>query len=164
MPGSSRFTFRPLTYIILGVVSLLIFTPYLLPSSTSSYLPSLTSSLLSLNPASPGNADLPLTLEARLSDLLSRPVLDHWEAELTNRYHCPFYTYTRNTYFFHHQGNEEKWRALDKAEIRKYRNKIVEYLRGVESSGGHVVWEESMERDVPINMRKGIIMTGGDLV
>jgi hypothetical protein len=139
-------------------------TPYLVPKSSSfpGLFPS-SSSSKSLNPPS-SSLDLPLTLEARLSYLLSRPVLEQWEAELSNRYNCPFYTYSRNTYFFHHQGNEEKWRGVGKDEIRKYRNKMVEYLRGVERAGGSVVWDESLEKDTPVDQRRGIIMTGGDVV
>jgi len=42
-----------------------------------------------------GRADLPYTLEARLANLLARPALAQWEAELPSRHGCPMFTYSR---------------------------------------------------------------------
>ncbi len=38
-----------------------------------------------------------MSLDERLTALLEKPALDHWEMEYQNRYNCPFYTYTRNS-------------------------------------------------------------------
>jgi alpha 1,2-mannosyltransferase len=105
--------------------------------------------------------NIPLTLEARLSYLLSRPALHQWEAELPSRHGCPFYTFSRNTYFFH-DGKPEQWEQIGPTEIRRYRSKMVDYLRGVEREGGKLVWDKSMEKDTPVNMRRGIILTGNE--
>ncbi|WVQ79578.1 hypothetical protein IAT38_001678 [Cryptococcus sp. DSM 104549] len=116
-------------------------------------------------PAASGGLDsasgIPLTLEARVQYLLSRPALAQWEAELPNRHGCPFYTYARNTYFFH-DGKPEQWEQIGPTEIRKYRNKIVEYFRGVEREGGKLVWDKEMEKGVAPADRRGIIFTGGE--
>lgn len=117
-------------------------------------------------PASGGIPDeehIPLTLEARLKHLLSRPALDQWEAELPNRYNCPFFTYARNTYFFHEQdGKAEKWMALTKDDVKQYRRKMVEYLRQLDRDGKKLVWDKSMEAGTPVEQRRGIIYTGGE--
>ncbi|KAK6910896.1 hypothetical protein I203_104931 [Kwoniella mangroviensis CBS 8507] len=105
--------------------------------------------------------NIPLTLEARLHHLLSKPALYQWEAELPNRHACPFYTFSRNTYFFH-DGKPEQWEKIDPTEIRRYRSKIVDYLRTVEREGGQLVWDKQMEKDVLPEDRKGIILTGGE--
>lgn len=105
--------------------------------------------------------NIPLTLEARLSYLLSRPALHQWEAELPSRHGCPFYTYSRNTYFFH-DGKPEQWEKISPTDIRRYRSKMVDYLRGVEREGGKLVWDESMQKDTPKDMRRGIILTGNE--
>jgi alpha 1,2-mannosyltransferase len=107
------------------------------------------------------NLNIPLTLEARLSYLLSRPALAQWEAELPNRHACPFYTFSRNTYFFH-DGKPEQWEQIGPDEIRRYRSKMVDYLRGVEREGGKLVWDKSLEKDTPKDMRRGIILTGNE--
>ncbi|WVW85356.1 hypothetical protein I302_107394 [Kwoniella bestiolae CBS 10118] len=105
--------------------------------------------------------NIPLTLEARLHYLLSKPALYQWEAELQNRHNCPFYTFSRNTYFFH-DGKPEQWEKVDPTEIRRYRSKMVDYLRTVEREGGQLVWDKSMEKDVLPEDRRGIILTGGE--
>ena len=105
--------------------------------------------------------NIPLTLEARLSYLLSRPALHQWEAELPSRHGCPFYTYSRNTYFFH-DGKPEQWEKISPTDIRRYRSKMVDYLRGVEREGGKLVWDESMQKNTPKDMRRGIILTGNE--
>lgn len=107
------------------------------------------------------NLNIPLTLEARLSYLLSRPALHQWEAELPSRHGCPFYTYSRNTYFFH-DGKPEQWEQITPTDIRRYRSKMVDYLRGVEREGGKLIWDESMQKDTPNDMRRGIILTGNE--
>ena len=109
----------------------------------------------------PDHLNVPLTLEARLSYLLGRPALHQWEAELGSRHACPFYTYSRNTYFFH-DGKPEQWERIGPIEIRRYRSKMVDYLRGVEREGGKLVWDQSMEVDVPVEDRRGIILTGNE--
>jgi alpha 1,2-mannosyltransferase len=109
----------------------------------------------------PENIDVPLTLEARLSYLLSRPALWQWEAELPSRHKCPFYTYNRNVYFFH-DGKPEQWERVSPTDIRRYRSKMVDYLRGVEREGGKLVWDPSMEAGVPKDQRKGIIYAAGE--
>ncbi|WWC90587.1 uncharacterized protein L201_005523 [Kwoniella dendrophila CBS 6074] len=105
--------------------------------------------------------NIPINLESRLHYLLSRPALFQWEAELQNRHSCPFYTFSRNTYFFH-DDKPEKWEKITPNEIRRYRSKIVDYLRSVEREGGKLVWDKSMESNVPEADRKGIILTGGE--
>ena len=138
------------------------------PSSIQSYFNSnLVTTDISLQhiPLASGglddNLNIPLTLEARLSYLLSRPALAQWEAELPNRHACPFYTFSRNTYFFH-DGKPEQWEQIGPAEIRRYRSKMVDYLRGVEREGGKLVWDKSLEKDTPKEMRRGIILTGNE--
>lgn len=108
-----------------------------------------------------GIHDVPLTLEARLSWLLSRPALAQWEAELPSRHACPMFTYSRNTYFFHNGDITNHWESIGPTEIRKYRSKMVEYLRDVEREGGKLVWEKGMDDHVPENLRRGLILTGG---
>ncbi|WWC63550.1 uncharacterized protein I303_106154 [Kwoniella dejecticola CBS 10117] len=104
---------------------------------------------------------IPLTLEARLNHLLAKPALWQWEMELQNRHQCPFYTFSRNTYFFH-DGKPEQWEKVSPTEIRRYRSKMIDYLRTVEREGGKLVWDDSMERDIPLEDRRGIILTGGE--
>lgn len=105
--------------------------------------------------------NIPLTLEARLSYLLSRPALEQWEAELPSRHGCPFYTYARNTYFFH-DGKPEQWERLSAQDVRRYRSKIVDHLRGVEREGGKLVWDKSLEAATPVSERRGLIFTGDE--
>jgi alpha 1,2-mannosyltransferase len=150
-----------------GLISIPLFT-HQSPASIQSYFNSnLVTTDLSLQhiPLASGglddNLNIPLTLEARLSYLLSRPALYQWEAELPNRHACPFYTFSRNTYFFH-DGKPEQWEQIGPTEIRRYRSKMVDYLRGVEREGGKLVWDKSLEKDTPVNMRRGIILTGNE--
>ncbi|KAK1927346.1 mannosyltransferase putative-domain-containing protein [Papiliotrema laurentii] len=124
---------------------------FLVFSSTPSHIPR----------PSGGIHDLPLTLEVRLSWLLSRPALAQWEAELPSRHACPMFTYSRNTYFFHNGDVTDHWAAIGPTEIRKYRSKMVEYLRNVERQGGKLVWEKGMDDHVPKHLRRGLILTGG---
>ena len=67
------------------------------------------------------------------------------------------YTYSRMTYFFN-QGKEEEWKSIGHADIRKYRNKMIAYLKDVEEAGGSLVWTPG---DVGGSGR-GIVMTGGE--
>jgi alpha 1,2-mannosyltransferase len=39
---------------------------------------------------------------------------------------------------------------------------MVDYLRGVEREGGKLVWDKSMEKDTPKDMRRGIVLTGNE--
>lgn len=106
---------------------------------------------------------IPLTLETRLQYLLARPELNQWEVEYSNRYKCPFYTYNRNTYFFHVDGNKpEQWEALNSGDVARYRHTLVDYLRKVEKQGEKLVWEDGMDSHVPKNERRGLIFTAGD--
>jgi alpha 1,2-mannosyltransferase len=173
---------RPLhPFQFLGLIILIISLTFIHPhsrafatsyfSSTSNYL----SDYLSDSPGSshaishippptggvPSHLRIPLTLEARLSYLLSRPALWQYEAELPSRHKCPFYTYNRNVYFFH-EGKQEQWERITPSDIRRYRSKIVDYLRGVERDGGKLVWDKSMEEGVPKEMRRGIIYAAGE--
>lgn len=109
-----------------------------------------------------GVPGLPFTLEARLTDLLARPALAQWEAELPSRHACPMYTYARNTYFFHDGDKPQQWEKIGPTEIRRYRQKMVEYLRSVEREGGKLVWEKGMDDVVPKESRRGLIYTGGE--
>lgn len=111
-----------------------------------------------------GNLELAYTLEARLSDLLARPALAQWEAELPSRHACPMFTYSRNTYFFHTDDKIQLWGSIGPTDVRRYRSKMVEYLRKVERSGKKLVWEKSMEDGVPKELRRGLIMSGGEKV
>ncbi|ODO11043.1 hypothetical protein I350_01645 [Cryptococcus amylolentus CBS 6273] len=110
--------------------------------------------------ASGGLANIPLTLEARIQYLLTRPALAQWEAELPSRHGCPFYTYSRNTYFFH-DGKPEQWEQIGPNDIVRYRAKIVDYFREVEREGGRLIWDQSMEAEAKED-RRGIIFTGGE--
>ena len=71
------------------------------------------------------------------------------------------YTYSRNTYFFH-DGKDQRWAEVNKHDIHEYRARMVEYLRDIERDGAKLVWEEGMDSHVPVDMRRGLIMTGGD--
>jgi hypothetical protein len=54
------------------------------------------------------------------------------------------------------------WQSIGQTEIRKYRSKMVEYLRKVEREGKKLVWDKSMEDGVPKESRRGLIMSGGE--
>ncbi|KAG7563015.1 hypothetical protein FFLO_01573 [Filobasidium floriforme] len=97
------------------------------------------------------------SLDERLRDLMTRPVLEQWELELTNRYQCPMYTYSRMTYFFH-EGKEEQWKSIGRDDIRKYRNKMISHLKEVEESGEPLVWTPALGGPY----KRGIILTGGE--
>lgn len=71
------------------------------------------------------------------------------------------FTYSRNTYFFHNEEKGGQWESVGPTEIRKYRSKMVDYLRDVERSGGKLVWEKGMDDHVPVDKRRGLILTGG---
>ena len=72
------------------------------------------------------------------------------------------YTYARNTYFFHDGDKPQQWEKIGPTEIRRYRQKMVEYLRSVEREGGKLVWEKGMDDAVPKESRRGLIYTGGE--
>jgi alpha 1,2-mannosyltransferase len=155
--------FRPSTPLLAAILFLLAVTlpaaythhrdPTIIPSFfTTTTLPPW------IPAASGGIRGVPLTLEDRLSYLLSRPALAQWEAELPSRHACPFYTYSRNTYFFHGEDKQQFWEATGPDQIREYRSKMVEYLRNVERKGGKLVWEKGMDGGKP---KRGLIMTGG---
>lgn len=111
----------------------------------------------------PEHLDIPLTLEARLSYLLSRPALSHEDAALSSRHGCPLQTYSRNTHEFH-VGKTDIWEQVGPSEIRQYRSKLVNYLRRVERAGHPLVWEEPTESTVSAGMRRGIIFTAKSMV
>jgi len=159
-------TIRSSQILILLSLGAVITLPFLFASRTTllpSFLTSANDPSTQHIPAATGGlADelkIPLTLEARLSHLLSRPALHQWEAELGSRHGCPFYTYARNTYFFH-DGKPEQWEKIGPTDVRRYRSKMVDYLRRVEREGGKLVWEPSMEAHVSTKDRRGIILTG----
>lgn len=174
-PLPKRWRLRPLPVLFAILGLLLVAGPILHPTPRSaihSYISSTSSSfrhgsssgyLGGVQPATGGldPAIVPMTLEARLSYLLSRPALDHPMAELTSRYQCPFQTYNRDWYFFHN-GKVEQWTALTGGDVMRYRNKMVEYLRTVEREGGKLVWEDGMDSHVPVDQRRGLIFTAGD--
>lgn len=116
-----------------------------------------TSGLITIQTAG-GHPTLPLTLPARLASLLARPALDQWEQELLNRHECPFYTYGRNTYFFHN-GKPEQWQNLGRDDVRMYRSRMVDALRDLEREGRQLVWEPEMLG--PEGAKRGLIFTGG---
>ncbi|WVQ95170.1 hypothetical protein IAU59_002264 [Kwoniella sp. CBS 9459] len=168
--STSRFRIRPIqAFIALGILAILTLPfAHFHREKVSAYFHSsyVTTDVSTLHvPQASGglseHLNIPLTLEARLHYLLSRPALHQWEAELPNRHGCPFYTYSRNTYFFH-DGKPEQWEKIGPSEIRRYRSKIVDYLRSVEREGGKLVWDASMEGNVPVENRRGIIFTGGE--
>ena len=164
-------TIRPSQVLLLLSLGALITLPFLFTHhSSSSLIPSFLSfrtadSSTQHIPAAtgglPDHLSIPITLEARLSHLLSRPALEQWEAELGSRHSCPFYTYSRNTYFFH-DGKPEQWERIGSTDVRRYRSKMVDYLRGVERAGGKLVWEPSMEAHVSLQDRRGLIFTGDE--
>lgn len=117
-----------------------------------------TSGLITIQTAG-GHASLPLTLPARLANLLARPALEQWEQEVLNRHACPFYTFSRNTYFFH-DGKPEQWEKLGRDEVRKYRSKMVDSLRDIEREGTPLVWEPEMLGEGGV-VKRGLIFTGG---
>ncbi|WVR09404.1 hypothetical protein IAU60_006471 [Kwoniella sp. DSM 27419] len=168
--SGKRFRFRPLqAFIVLGLLVVITLplahyhrekvsdyfaSEYVTTDLSIQHIPQASGGL-------PDHLKIPLTLEARLHYLLSRPALHQWEAELPNRHGCPFYTYSRNTYFFH-DGKPEQWEQIGPTDIRRYRSKMVDYLRGVERDGGKLVWDKSLEQHTPVEDRKGIIFTGGE--
>lgn len=173
--GGMRLRFKPLQLAILFGIGLLIGLPLLAGSERRDQLkdyfaktamggntfahPSLHTHIA---PPSGGISDsegLPLTLEARLKHFLSLPALDQWEAELSNRYACPMFTYSRNTYFFH-DGKDEGWKKITKDDVRRYRQKMVDYFRELDREGTKLVWDRSMEAKTRRGERRGIIYTG----
>lgn len=173
--GGLRMRVKPLQLAILFAIVLLIGLPLLAGSERRDQIKSyiaqtaMGGNILSYEqhfanvaPPSGGVPDsdhLPLTLEARLKHLLSLPALDQWEAELMNRYNCPFHTFARNTYFFH-EGKDDRWRAVTKDDVRRYRQKMVDYFRQLDRDGQKIVWDKSMEAGVSRSERRGIIYTG----
>lgn len=172
--GGIRLRAKPMQVFLLAAVALIIGVPLLAGSerraAMHSYVGGLGghrhSELLSAHipPATggiPDDDDVPLTLEARLKHLLQRPVLEQFEAELPNRHGCPFYTYSRNTYFFH-DGLDERWHKVTKDEVRRYRQKIVDFFRTLDRENKPIVWDKSMEENTPVDQRRGLIYTGGE--
>lgn len=171
IPLSLRF--RPIPLILAFMVLAILSGSFIHPtprSYISTYLSSSGSDTSSSSLASnvpppsggiPAHLNVPMTLEARLHHLLSRPALWQWEAELPSRHKCPFYTFNRNTYFFH-DGKPEQWEQITPTDVKRYRNKIVEYMRDIEREGGKLVWEDGMDADVPVSDRRGVIYTVGD--
>lgn len=153
----------PVLLMVLAAMGVLILPALYTHHRDPTYIPSLFHSSLPAHIVVPsgGNNDLPMTLEARLTDLLARPALEQWEAELASRHGCPFYTYSRNTYFFHTEDKVRLWEGISKSDIRRYRSKMVEYLRNVEREGQKLVWEKGMDDHVPLDRRRGLIFTGG---
>lgn len=172
-----RLRIRPLQLLLLGIVAFVIVVPLLAGSERRArmhdYIKSngllnghghsaeLSSHIAPPSGGIPDDEDVPLTLEARLKYLLHRPALDQWESELTNRHGCPMYTYSRNTYFFH-EGKDNEWSKVTKDDVRRYRQKMVDYFRALEREGTALVWDKSMEAKTPANQRRGIIYTGGE--
>nr|XP_031863937.1 uncharacterized protein CI109_000581 [Kwoniella shandongensis]KAA5531009.1 hypothetical protein CI109_000581 [Kwoniella shandongensis] len=168
--SSKRFRLRPVqAFLILSIIAIItlpflhqnretvssyLSSKYVVTDVSSQHIPQASGGL-------PGHLNIPLTLEARLSYLLSKPALEQWEAELPNRHGCPMFTFNRNEYFAHN-GKEDQWRNVGTTDIRRYRSKMVDYLRGVEREGGKLVWDKSMEAHVPVSERRGIIFTGGE--
>lgn len=58
----------------------------------------------------------------------------------------------------------EGWKQVGPSEIRKYRSKMVEHMRKVERAGHTLVWNESVEENVPGWQRRGIILVANDRV
>ncbi|KAJ9126143.1 hypothetical protein QFC24_002416 [Naganishia onofrii] len=102
-----------------------------------------------------------MSLDARLRELLDRPALEQWEFEPLCRRGCPFYTYSRNTYFYH-DGKDSEWQAIGREDIRRYRNSMVSHLKDVEASGDHLVWTQDYLKDHGGSVKRGIILTGGE--
>lgn len=152
----------PVLLLVLAAVGVLILPALYTHHRDPTYIPSLFQTSLPAHIVVPsGGNDLPMTLEARLTDLLARPALEQWETELASRHGCPFYTYSRNTYFFHTEDKVKLWEGISKSDIRRYRSKMVEYLRNVEREGQKLVWEKGMDDHVPLDKRRGLIFTGG---
>lgn len=174
--GGLRLRIRPLQLALLIGVTLVIGIPLLAGSdrrsamhkyiSTASlgghrHSPELSAHIPPPSGGIPDEEDIPLTLEARLKYLLQRPALDQWEAELPNRYNCPMFTFARNTYFFH-DGKDEEWKKVSKDDVRRYRQKMVDYFRSLDREGKKIIWDKSMEASTPVDQRRGLIYTGGE--
>lgn len=174
--GGLRLRVKPLQLLLLAGVALIIGIPLLAGqerrAAVSDYMgsrigtgyrhsESLSSHIPPPSGGIPDDEDVPMTLEARLKHLLQRTALEQYEAELPNRHGCPFYTYARNTYFFH-EGKDERWHKVSRDDIRRYRQKIVDYFRALDREAIPIVWDKSMEADVPVDQRRGLIYTGGE--
>lgn len=111
---------------------------------------------------SPKEAARMRTLDERLRELMERPALDQWEMEHLNRHECPFYTFSRNTYFYH-DGKDKEWEDVKRADVVRYRNAMVSHLKEVEASGDHLVWTPEYARERSGGeIKRGIILTGGE--
>ncbi|KAI5450515.1 hypothetical protein NCC49_002972 [Naganishia albida] len=102
-----------------------------------------------------------VSLDSRLRELLERPALDQWEFETLCRHGCPFYTYSRNTYFYH-DGKDKDWENIKRDDIRRYRNAMISHLKDVEASGDHLVWTPDYLKERGGKVKRGIILTGGE--
>ncbi|CAK9781972.1 hypothetical protein CC85DRAFT_313059 [Cutaneotrichosporon oleaginosum] len=170
-----RMRVRPLHLILMAGIALIIGLPLLAGSERRDNLrayiaktalggstlvhPSMATHVAPPSGGIPDADGVPLTLEARLINLVNRPALDHWEAELPNRYACPMFTFARVTYFFH-EGKDPYWHGITKDQVRSYRQKMVDYFRELDRKNVPLVWDRSMENSTPRNMRRGIIYTG----
>lgn len=111
---------------------------------------------------SPKEAARMRSLDERLRELMERPALDQWEMEHLNRHECPFYTFSRNTYFYH-DGKDSEWESIKRADVVRYRNAMVSHLKEVEASGDHLVWTPEYARERSGGeIKRGIILTGGE--
>lgn len=171
--GGLRFRMRPVQAGLLFIVCALLLSPAFIGQDRRDRMRSYVAQTIQ-KPAAPhiiaqptgglDPAEVPLTLEARLQHFLSRPALDHGESEIVNAYQCPHYTYSRDTYFFHEadEGKRiQRWKALDKHAVKLARDKIVNYFRELDRKKVPLIWDKSMERNTPVDQRRGIIYTGG---
>ncbi|KAL1407822.1 hypothetical protein Q8F55_007257 [Vanrija albida] len=169
--ASLRLRLRPLQVLILASVLSVILLPLIIGAerraAVTDYLIHRPEQLIASHiPPPTGGVDekeVPLTLEKRLDWFIARPVLEQWEAELPSRMQCPLYTYARNTYFFHTQDDRiEKWKEVSKATIVRQRTKVLEYFRKLDRDGEKLVWTPALEKNTPVDQRRGVIYTGGD--
>ncbi|GMK55928.1 hypothetical protein CspeluHIS016_0209840 [Cutaneotrichosporon spelunceum] len=176
--GGLRLRVRPFQLAIFTIVALLIGLPLLAGTERRAQVrqyiattalggsslvhPSLANHIAPPSGGIPDSDGIPLTLEARLSDLLKRPALDQYEAELQNRYSCPMFTFARNTYFFH-EGKDQGWHSISKADVTRYRQKMVDYFRDLDRRNVPLVWDRSMAKGTPGSKRRGIIYTGSGM-
>jgi hypothetical protein len=72
------------------------------------------------------------------------------------------FTYARTTYFFH-EGKDGYWHGITKDDVRRYRQKMVDYFRELDRKNVPLVWDRSMEKGTPRGMRRGIIYTGSGM-
>lgn len=170
--GGLRFRVRPVQAALLLVAAVVILAPAFMGADRREHLRDYVAASITrtapahVAPATGGldPAVFPLTLEARLEHLLSRPALDHGESEIVNAYNCPHYTYSRDTYFFHEADEGariKRWKELDKNKVKAARQKIIQYFKDLDTRKVPLVWHKGMEASTPEHLRRGIIYTGG---